>query len=189
MGFQQFFSIVDGDVDRLESDPTDGARLFKLPVYHVENFLLDDADVLDATSNTLGARCPYSTAQDVENELKGLLLSDGHLKPYTRALLAARTAKSLKEVCDAWARGGTTGAQLPAVPDFSRIEGDARRRLESAIAEDTWRAECKGRSLLRAYCGKHSLNYEHFRNLLIAKMREKEPPAALAEIMGRILST
>lgn len=30
--FQQYFSIVDGDIERLESDPTKGRRLFHLPI-------------------------------------------------------------------------------------------------------------------------------------------------------------
>ncbi|WP_124705334.1 hypothetical protein [Sulfuriferula multivorans] len=39
--------------------------------------------------------------------------------------------------------------------------------LEKALADDTWLAKCKGRELLKAYCGELNIKYELFRNLLI----------------------
>lgn len=184
ISFQQYFSIVDGDIERVESDPTEGERLFRLPVYHVENLLLDENEILEVTREMMGSQCPYTTPDQLIRDLKELVLSATHLKPYTKALLDARLAKIAKDAHDAVFK-----QQILPSPqlEFREIEEEAKRALESALADDTWRAKCKGRDLLKAYCGKHGLKYKHFRNLLIARI--KTPPKALADIMSHILKT
>ena len=181
-GFQQYFSIVDGDIERAASDPTAGKRLFRLPVYHVENFLLDECDIFEVTRASMRNKCPYSSASEVTQALKKLLLSDPHLKPFTKALLDAEIAKFAKTIQDAVFKG-----QSPPTtpPQFSEVETQAKVKLQAALDNGSWRAECKGRDLLKAYCGEVNLNYEQFRNLLIARM--KTPPQALAVIMAQIL--
>ncbi|NVM31672.1 MAG: DUF4435 domain-containing protein [Candidatus Helarchaeota archaeon] len=93
VGFQQYFSIVDGDIERFDTDTIKGHRLFELPVYHIENLLINETLIYNAIRSFLGAECPYSSPNEVEEILKGLILSDTHLKPYTRALLDAEVAK------------------------------------------------------------------------------------------------
>ena len=185
MGFQQYFSIVDGDIERVESDPTKGRRLFRLPVYHVENLLLNDKEILEVTRSMKGSKCHYNTADDVSKDLQKLVLSEAHLKPYARALLDARIAKAAKEAYDAVFQNRANSTVQSARVEFSDIEAEARAILKSTLENDTWRAKCKGRNLLKAYCGQHGLKYEHFRNLLIDRI--KTPPKALADIMGHIL--
>jgi len=182
MGFQQFFSIVDGDIDRVEPDPTEGRRLFRLPVYHVENLLLDENEILEVTRLLWRAKCPYTTADDVIEDLKDLVFSDTHLKPYTKALLDSRLAKMAKDAYDAVYKRKTAPS---TILEYSEIEEEARKMLKSAIANGTWHAKCKGRDLLKAYCRKHTLKYEHFRNLLIARI--STPPKELTDIMNHIL--
>ena len=187
MGFQQYFSIVDGDIERVESDPTEGRRLFRLPVYHVENLLLNDKEILEVTRSMKGSKCPYNTADDVSKDLQKLVLSEAHLKPYARALLDARIAKAAKEAYDAVFQNRADSTVQSARVEFSDIEAEARAILKSTLENDTWRAKCKGRNLLKAYCGQHGLKYEHFRNLLIDRI--KTPPKALADIMDHILKS
>lgn len=186
MGFQQYFSIVDGDIERPESDPTSGQRLFRLPVYHVENFLLNENEIFEATRVLLSNKCPYSSSADVNKALKRLVLLDSHLKPYTKALFDAQLAKIAKELQDAVFKRKEEDIRQVKLPGFTEIEAQAKQKLESAIADDTWRDKCKGRDLLKAYCTELELKYEQFRNLLINRMNT--PPHALAEIMNRILS-
>jgi hypothetical protein len=186
MGFQQYFSIVDGDIERPEDDPTNGQRLFRLPVYHVENFLLDENEIFEATRALLGAKCPYSSVATVSEALKKLVLSDSHLKPYARALFDAQLAKISKELQDAVFKRKEEDIRQVALPGFSEIEAQAKQKLEIAIADGTWHAKCKGRALLKAYCGELQLAYELFRNLLISRI--KTPPQALADIMNQILN-
>lgn len=185
--FQQYFSIVDRDIERFESDPTEGKRLFRLPVYHVENLLLDENEILKATRSMLGLKCPYNTVEEVSSDLQKLILSETHLKPYTKALFDARLAKIAKDAYDAVYKQQTTPSTPLTIPKFSEIEGEAKEVLESAIANGTWCSECKGRDLLKAYCGQHGLKYDHFRNSLISRI--KTPPNELADIMSHILKS
>jgi hypothetical protein len=187
VGFQQYFSIVDGDIERFEPGPTEGGRLFRLPVYHVENLLLDENEILEATRSMLGSECPHTTTDEVGKDLKKLILSETHLKPYTRALFDARLAKIAKDAYDAVYKQQTVPSTPHTIPEFSEIEEEAEEILKSAIANDTWCSECKGRDLLKAYCNQHGLRYYHFRNLLISRI--KTPPKELAEIMSNILKS
>jgi predicted ATPase len=185
VGFQQYFSIVDRDIGRSSEDPTAGSRLFRLPVYHVENLLLDDNAILTATKAMLGHDCPYKTAAEVAVELKRLLLSDEHRKPFARAILDAKLAKLAQLAYDAVYRDGVSRPGLAPRPDFASAESEARALLTASIAAGTWRADCKGRDLLRAFCGQHAMKYDHFRNSVIATIGV--PPPELQGIMRRIL--
>ncbi len=183
--FQQYYSIVDGDIDRASPAPT-GGRLFRLPVYHVENFLLDPDLILEVTRDMLGASCPYGDARDVETALKQILLEDVHMRPYTAALLDARVAKAAKEAYDAVFRRTPEQQSMPPRPTFDEVEGEARRLMGEAAQDGSWQAKCKARDLLKGYCARHELKYQHFRNSIIAKMGS--PPADLDNIMQKILS-
>jgi hypothetical protein len=185
VGFQQYFSIVDGDIERFESDPTKGKRLFRLPVYHIENLLLDEREIFEVTRSMLSSQCRYSTIDEVSNDLKKLVLSDSHVKPYAKALFDARLAKTAKDAYDAVFKNQANSAISFSSLKFSEVEKEARDVLQSAIDNDTWRGKCKGRDLLKAYCKLHGFRYEHFRNLLISRI--KTPPKALDEIMEQIL--
>lgn len=180
--FQHYFCIVDGDIDRPLPAPAAGDRLFHLPVYHVENFLLDDNMIQQVTKEMLASKCPYGTPADVEAALKQAALADTHVKPFARALLDARVARVAKE---AWDAVFQRKAFAPSVPSFAVTEGEARVLIEAALRDGTWRDKCKGRDVLRGYTAALGLNYEHFRNSLIAKLTA--PPSRLAEIMDKIL--
>jgi len=185
-GFQYYFSIVDGDIERFEPDATGGSRLFRLPVYHVENFLLDENKILEVTRAMLASKCPYTKPDEVITDLQKLVLSEAHLKPYTRALFDAKIAKLAKDAKDAMYKQKNVQLQVN-IPKFSEIEEEAKKFLESALANGTWLSKCKGRDLLKAYCGQHGFKYEIFRNLLIARI--ETPPERLADIMRHILKS
>jgi predicted ATPase len=188
LGFQQYFSIVDGDItERFEPNPTEGNRLFRLPVYHVENLLLDENEIFEVTYQMLGSKCPYKTAGEVKSGLRECVLLEPHLCPYTEAFLDAKIAKSAKEAYDAVYQRRDLSEIPPIHLEFPDALDEAREVLQSALDDGTWRAKCKGRDLLKAYCGKNGLKYEHFRNLLIARI--KSPPRPLAEIMDKILQS
>jgi len=187
ISFQQYFSIVDGDIERFDSDPTGGKRLFRLPVYHVENLLLDENQILEVTRSMMGQKCPYAIGHEVFEDLQKLVLSEIHFKPYTKALLDARLANMAKDAYNAVYNQKTGSSTLPKSLKYCEVEEEAKQVLKSSLADDTWRSKCKGRDLLKAYCGQHGLKYEHFRNLLISRM--KTPPKALADIMSQILAS
>ena len=185
MEFQHYYSIVDGDIDRSVPAPAtaNGTRIFVLPVYHIENFLLSEKLILAATRDLLGAACPYPTEAEIQRALQQLVLDPAHLKPYASALLDARVARSAKEAHDAVFQ---RKAMAPAAPvSFTDAENQAWATMEQAVADGTWREKCKGRELIRAFSALHRLKYEHFRNLIISKM--EAPPPELAKIMSVIL--
>jgi len=179
VGFQQYFSIVDGDIDRLEPDPSNGKRLFKLPVYHVENLLLDEEKMLEATRRLLLSKCPYDAPDQIADQLKGLALTDQHVKPYASALLDAKVAQVAKQAQDAYFRKEPIDLSSLVRPEFADVE-------QQAIENGTWRAKCKGRDLLRAYCRGIDVKYESFRNILIGMF--KKPPDAIDTIMEQIFT-
>ena len=143
-GFQFFYSIVDGDIDRSASDPTNGSRLFRLPVYHVENFLLEEEPVFRATRAMLGTACPFKDATEAGRALTEGLLNDVHLKPFTRALLDAKLDGLAKKAHDAvYSKSASEPVQRP---EYSSVEREARAILTEAIAKNEWKAAIRRRS-------------------------------------------
>jgi hypothetical protein len=184
-GFQYYYSIVDGDIDRSEVDPTDGERLFRLPVYHIENLLIEPTLIFEVTKAILGADCPYKSSDEVEAKLRELVLSEHHLKPFTKALLDARVAIMARKASDAVFQRRTEELEVKSI-DFVTVKEDAKMLLENATLNGDWIHKCKGRALLNAYCGFHNIRYEHFRNLIIDRM--DKPPQKLQDIMKLIIS-
>lgn len=183
--FQDYYSIVDGDIERPDNAGVPGNRLYKLPVYHVENFLLDAAAILAALQDNLGSRCPYQSAENVEGKLKQLVLEDAHMNPYARALRDARIAELAQKMRDGLYQGSPP--TIPVVPSFEEVKADATTSLSEAITDGTWRERCKGREILKALAHEHGIKHTHLQNCVIAKLTEV--PAGLADIMERILGT
>lgn len=181
--FQQYFSIIDGDIERLTS--TSSKRLFQLPVYHIENFLLDEDLILETTKDVLGLNCPYSSSNEVLSDLKILLHEDSHLNRFTKALLDNQIMLIAKDAYNAVFKNEKNQIISPR-PDFFEVKEEAKKILRTAILNNTWKNKCKGRDLIKAYCGKHGIKYEHFRNILISKI--KKPPEGLKDIMDLILN-
>jgi AAA15 family ATPase/GTPase len=183
-GFQQYFSIIDQDIERSESDPTNGTRLFRLPVYHVENLLLNPDEIFEETKSSKLSDCRYHNSNEVKDVLKQLVLSDAHLNAYAKALLDARIAKVAKDAYDSiYQKKPQPTCQ--DIPEFQEFLKNARNIMQSALNDDTWMAKCKGRDILKAYCNQHGFEYKSFRNHLISKI--KTPPKELQNIMSQIL--
>ena len=183
-GFQQYFSIIDNDIERSESDPTNGTRLFKLPVYHVENLLLNPNEILEVTKSSKLSDCRYKDSNEVEEVLKELVLSEAHLNAYAKALLEARIANVAKDAYDSICQKKAQPSYRD-IPEFPEFVKRARDLMQSAINDDTWIARCKGRDILKAYCHREELKYKIFRNCLISRI--KMPPKELQGIMSQIL--
>ncbi len=134
----------------------------------------------------LGTSCPYTTAVDVEGTLKSLAMEEPHLKALARAMLDARITKLANQARDAVFQNGEMPDIVESRPTFDNILNEARNTMHEAISDGSWAEKCKGREILRAFCGQHNVKYEHFRNSVIAQL--KAPPAGLAEIMNKILA-
>lgn len=183
LGFQEYYSIVDGDIERAEDISVEN-RLFKLPVYHIENFLIIPEFILAVTQDMLASKCPYNNSTEIEAELQSLLAYDTHLKPFTSALYDAKIANLAKQAYDSIYLGHSP--QL-SIPTFAETETEARTSLASYIKDGTWINKCKGRDLLRAFCCKNGINYKHFRNCILSKMQN--PPKPIVVIMDKIFQS
>lgn len=189
-GYEQFYSIIDGDYMRLEDDPTDGSRLFKLPVYHIENLLLNSEMILNSLNRLKGNKCPYSRSEEVTAVLRELVLSENHLRAFARAAFDFKIALINKEIKDSLykAKSGEEINYKFNKPDFEEILLSSREELEASLVDDSWRTKCKGRDLLKNFCGLHSVDYRDFRNLLLAEFDAANPPQELKKIMMNITS-
>lgn len=183
VSFQQYYCVIDQDIDRGEPDPTEGKRLFRLPVYHVENFLLQPELIFKVTQQMLGSGSPLKSVEDADRELKNLVIDDVHLLPYSRTLLDAEISLIAKKAYDAVYSGKTAELDLK-VPTFDDMRVRAKLKLETSVADGTWKSTVKGRDLLKAYCNRFGLRYEHLKNSLIANL--SDPPPELEEIMQKI---
>ena len=95
----------------------------------------------------------------------------------------ARIVGLAKRAYDAVYTGETITVERPS---FLAVEEEARRILQDAVVDGTWRARCKGRDLLKAYCGSINVKYEQFRNLVLSMINA--PPVELAQILNVIMS-
>ncbi len=185
IGFQDYYSIIDGDIERSIDPPPDG-RLFKLNVYHIENFLLDEQVIYDVTKVLMADKMPYDNADQVKAKLCELILSENHLNPFTKAILDARIAKIAKKAWDSVYKGSVNEIEEFERPDFNLVKKDSKKLMEKSIKDGTWKSKCKGRALIRAFCSQHNIRYEHFKNLLVSRI--KEPPDDFRNIMNEILN-
>jgi len=126
----------------------------------VENLLLDDNRILEVTRSMTGSKCPYTTVEEVSEDLRKLVLSKAHLKSYARTLFDARLFKLAKDASDAVYKQKSAPSQQPKIPEYCEIEEEAKKILESSLMDGTWRSKCKGRDLLKAYCDQQGIKYD-----------------------------
>lgn len=180
-GFQDYYCIVDGDTEVSNLDMGNCDRLFRLPVYHVENLLIQPKLVYEVTNSLLRTKSPHKSVESVQQKLQELVRSSHHVDALTRAFLNARFRQIAKDAEDAiFAQKTFTIPQTI----YSEVQEEVRLSLEESLANGTWIAKCKGRELLKAYCKEHQIKYESFRNLLIDRL--SEPPSQLTAIMDKI---
>ncbi len=181
--FQDYYCIIDGDLER-HADIDSFDNIFQLPVYHIENILLDEDNILLSTNKILGRSCSFSSKEQITNLLKEIAISDEHLLPFTRALLDSKVNKATKIAGDLiYQKRFVELAQIQPIT-FDSIKDEARQIIENSINNDTWKQVCKGRDLLKAYCKNNNLKYDHFRNLLISNL--SDVPIGIKNIMDKI---
>ena len=190
IGYENFYSIIDGDYSRLSVDPTNGTRLFQLPVYHIENLLLDFEIIYTILRELKGTKCSMKSPSEVESKIKKLIFSETHLKAYTKAALDHKLAQISKEFQDKLfkEKAGTEINHTITKPSFKEIEDSSILEIQSVIKNDLWKSKCKGRDLIKAFCHDQDLRYTDFKNLLIARMDKKRPPEQLMSIMNKIIN-
>lgn len=181
--FQQYYCIIDGDFER-HDDTLDLKNIFQLPVYHVENFLLDKNVVFQSLNQILGKRMPYNTPGEIEEVFKRIALEDIHLLPFTKALLDSKVFKTTELARDLiFQKKFDKIVELEPL-NFMDIKDQARQIIQESLVNNAWNKRCKGRELIKGLCNHHNLNYEQFRNVLISNMNTV--PDDLRNIFNKI---
>jgi predicted ATPase len=185
IGYQDYYGIIDREMVAEGEDLSDCKRIICLPVYHAENFLIDEEKILSLTQKLNRENCLFETKEDVTRELTALLLSTQHVFSFAKTIADGKIRQIAREVRDAiYGTDGKLELNCEKI-SFEDMVEEAKRILTESIENNTWRERCKGRELLKAYCSSQDINYEIFRNLLIREMRTPHP--LLKEIMDPII--
>jgi predicted ATPase len=199
----QIYSIVDSDAD--ETNPLQD-HSFAWDVYHIENYLLETGYILKIVKD-LGSNL-YNTEEEVYEALRECARET--LTNLVRHQLASSVHKRLVESIQT-----ATNPNSPAVaPDLS----DAIKRsvnkiiqlsdvdlglaklkeqeealyadFEKSLAADSWRKRFRGRDVLSRFAGRvNKVNYEVFRDLIIAAMRDaRYQPPGMRTVIEKILA-
>jgi hypothetical protein len=180
VGFSEYYCIVDGDAD-VDGVEFGGRRIYTLPAYHVENYLLDEALILRATRTLLRERTPYANVGEIAEALGRLVMSDSHMNSVARSLFNAKLRGFSKRATEEL----RTRKKVSAMEvDFGDVRREAEAYLRAALDEASWKRKAIGRVLLRAYCGEIRVKYLQFRNLLLDSA--SDAPADLQGIMQQI---
>ncbi|WDF79105.1 AAA family ATPase [Mucilaginibacter sp. KACC 22773] len=181
-GFQQFYCIIDGDIEN-RHQATD--RLFKLPVYHVENYLLEEVCILKVCRMLLGAKSAVETVADVTAKLHEAVMSDQHLRSYTRSLLDSQIYAQAENAKNLIFQGKFEDLKNIEKIHFESLMNNSKVIMEQCLKDGSWKQKCKGRDVLKEFCRNNQLKYEQLRNALIYNIGT--PPPDLAVIIREIV--
>ena len=185
--YNDYYGIVDGDMNVFGKVLTQSQNLFILPVYHIENYLLDEEIILKVEKDLNRASCKYNSKEEIEKELKDLLLDKSHLNKFIATYMNYKKYIIFQEIKEELDNNKEVKQRLIKFNDYVQ---EAKKILEDSISNGDWKRKCVGRVLLTSYCNKnHHNNYKQFKNLLISKMIEMEKPIEdLSKIINKIVS-
>jgi predicted ATPase len=199
-----FHSITDRDSDVAAAANTTGSR-FVWDVYHIENYLLNPKfisevlrDLADAKSVGLDVEaelrvCAEATLDDlVRHQLErhawdtlfgSMKLNINKMATDIAGAVVQSTASASQRIADA-VQTKLTAANL------AEREKDHRLALQKSLSDGSWRETFRGRDILKVFTAQHGggLSYAHFRNMIIARMRDAQfEPAGMKAILDAIL--
>jgi hypothetical protein len=203
----RFYSIVDRDTaghSLVESD-----QRFSWDVYHIENYLLEPRFILEAMRSVqLGGALP--TAVEIANALRECAAETVSFLVRTQmdqrinndmVTCISTSFSPSQSVADGFREASERSlerlrrlvADQLSAHQLAEEERKLRLELESALANEHWRSEFKGRDILRRFVGRYNrelgLSYEKFRNLIINRMREAGyKPSGMARVIHAITS-
>ncbi len=189
----RFFSIVDRDWgETVGSTGTEVQHRFSWDVYHIENYLLEASFVREAM-RSLALRSDIPDVAAIDEQLKQA--AHDTIDSLVRDRLERRVNKKLVRCINTRSSptlplaGGLRSAAEASAKKIAQAldeelavnllqgqETAIRSELEASLSEGRWRADFRGRDILRKFCALHpgilGISYEKFRNLIINRMRE-----------------
>lgn len=203
----KFYAITDSDGDA--SAETDVPTRHQWDVYHIENYLLEPEYILQVlkdlnkttpslitTENVLIAlkQCAEATisklvAHKLQSDANRGLIESINLgfdptTPNISLALSSAIDRSVQRI-NQLAAGQLSNKYL------NPLEIEHRNAALEDLKTDKWRASFRGREILKKFVGEYGggIAYEAFRDLIIARMRDKKyQPPGMKKVIDCILS-
>ncbi|OYQ65833.1 hypothetical protein B9G53_06140 [Pseudanabaena sp. SR411] len=204
-----FYSIVDKDYDGPEL--VESIRQYSWDVYHIENYLLEPKFIREVLKK-IGSKQEYLSEIEIENNLRECAKEtiENILKIQMESWINSLFQKSIDlgfnpklELIQGFSQAtqrslnkiDTTVKNQLTMEKLTQKNEEIRNELNTAIQNNTWKTEFRGRNILKQFASKifvgksKGVNYEIFRNLIINQMRETgyQPPE-MKKIIETILS-
>ena len=199
----KIFSIVDPDGEK--SNPLLD-RSFEWDVYHIENYLLEPKFISKVLSD-FGVTS-FSTEEDVYEALRDCARETmtGLVRQKLASDVNADLVGSIKTATDpnslavapalanAIKRSAENFSQIVigkfSLTQLTEMEQALRSDFEKALAADSWRKRFRGRDILKRFAAKvNKTNYEIFRDLVIARMKDSGfQPEGMRTVIEKILT-
>lgn len=202
----RFYSVCDRDYGQPQSA---GSRYLEWDAYHIENYLLEPQFIctvlneLNLTTHALTTEHEVNLALAAFAEETIASQVRHHLERYANSALldslklgtdpnAESISDALRSRLEAWATRVQHVMSDSLSADALRTEEhQLRSRFENELKSGDWKKTFRGRDILRRFVGVHGrgkVNYEAFRNLIAARMREMGfKPPGMATVLNRIL--
>lgn len=196
----KFYAITDKDFD--DGDVTPAVNRYVWDVYHIENYLLVPAvildvlkslslesaiderhvlDALEASARDIVTNMLQHKMRDYANSIVVRSLDLG-FNPNTRALsqdLYAAIARSATRV-------QTLVAETLSIANLQAREQEFKREIEQSFSNGSWITDLPGREILHRFIDRERVGvaYEYFRNLIVRRMADTgyKPPGMKAII-------
>jgi ABC-type nitrate/sulfonate/bicarbonate transport system ATPase subunit len=202
----RFYAIRDRDSARHVEQV---GRQYTWAAYHIENYLLDPEFILRALQELTQADVELIDVDRVDAALLACaeetipkLVRDGLVAFANERLVtslrvgADPNAQQLADtvaasVQSSAARVAEVTAEELSLARLQEEEAQARASLEAELLNGEWRTSYRGRDVLRLFVGRHvrGMNYEGFRDLIVARMREAgHQPLGMAVVLDAILA-
>ncbi|QLE47389.1 hypothetical protein FD724_04135 [Nostoc sp. C057] len=203
----KFYAVTDRDTD--ESDMVENSNRMSWDVYHIENYLLEPHFIFQALRDINALRKEVATEEDIDKQLMEFaseiitnVVTHQLLKHADRQLKSKldlgfdRSIQSVgSELAKAVARCHDRIEKLTlnelSEKHLTDLEIEYRLKATTSLENGTWRIIFPGRDIIKLFVGRfgRGIPYERFRDLILARMRDKNfQPAGMKQIVDRIIA-
>lgn len=201
----RIYSITDKDSDKSVSG---AATQFQWDVYHIENYLLVPEFIKSALNDLLGGRAVPSE-QEIEKELfncaeetlSSLVVHDASDAANRELIAAISTKIDPKSTNPSQAISQAIAASRNRIDELIKnslsdmaleaMSKSHQERFRGDLENGNWKASFRGRDILKLFIGRcgGGVKYETFRNIVIARMRDKAyQPSGMKKVLDQILA-
>ena len=195
------FSIVDRD-DASQEDADEVRGMYTWDVYHIENYLLEPAVILEVLNRTSLDGTAFESEREVEDALQTIAQeqTDTMVEDWVRAKAhsAIRNAIRLKDgrqgidpaskvaskVYESASRVSLLVKDELSPERLECVAAERRQALQAALRDETeWKRVFRGRDILSTFASRYGkgLSYQAMRDMIVNAMSERghRPPGML----------